>query len=138
MSIKQQRMADQLRNLLSSLLLTEVRDPRLKNITITRLLLDREYQSADIYVNALGDEDRRSEVLAGLERSKGFLRRELAARVRLRQTPELHFHWDLNLEHGEKMNRILDDLEIPAADEEEPEDILDFSLEDLLDDDQLD
>jgi ribosome-binding factor A len=134
MSIKQQRMADQLRNLLSSLLLTEVRDPRLKNVTVTRVLLDREFQSADIYVNALGDEDRRSEVMAGLERSKGFLRRELAARVRLRQTPELHFHWDLNLEHGERMNRILDDLDIPAADEE-PEDILDFSLEDLLDDD---
>lgn len=136
MSIKQQRMADQLRSLLSSLLLTEVRDPRLKNITITRLMLDREFQSADIYVNALGDEDRREEVLAGLERSKGFLRRELAARVRLRQTPELHFHWDLNLEHGEKMNRILDDLEIPAAEEPEAsDDILDFSLEDLLDDD---
>jgi len=136
MSIKQQRMADQLRGLLSSLLLTEVRDPRLKNITITRLMLDREFQSADIYVNALGDEDRREEVLAGLERSKGFLRRELAARVRLRQTPELHFHWDLNLEHGEKMNRILDDLDIPAPEEpEESEDILDFSLEDLLDDD---
>jgi len=134
MSIKQQRMADQLRNLLSSLLLTEVRDPRLKNVTVTRVLLDREFQSADIYVNALGDEDRRSEVMAGLERSKGFLRRELAARVRLRQTPELHFHWDLNLEHGERMNRILDGLDIPAADEE-PEDILDFSLEDLLDDD---
>ena len=134
MSIKQQRTAEQLRTLLSSLLLTEVRDPRLKNITVTRLLLDQEYQSADIYVNALGDEDRRDEVLAGLESSKGFLRRELAARVRLRQTPELHFHWDFNLEHGEKINRILDDLEIPAA-EEQPKDILDFSLEDLLDDD---
>jgi ribosome-binding factor A len=139
MSIKQQRMADQLRALLSSLLLTEVRDPRLKHVTVTRVMVDREYQSADIYVNALGDENRRDEVLAGLEHSKGFLRREIAARVRLRQTPELHFHWDLNLEHGERMNRLLDDLDIPEAEEEpEEKDILDFSLEDLLDDDQLD
>ncbi len=133
-SIKQQRMAERIRSILSELLRSEVRDPRLKNVTVTRVKLDQELQFADVYVNALGDESRQKEVIAGLDRSKGFLRRELASRVRVRQTPDMHFHWDLNLEHGERLNQILDGLDIPEA-EEEPEDILDFSIEDLLDED---
>lgn len=115
MSVKQQRTADRIRSVLSDLLRIEVRDPRVKNVTVTRVLLDREMQYADVYVNALGDESRRDEVLEGLERGKGFLRRELASRIRMRQMPDLHFHWDLNLEHGERMNRLLDDLEIPSG-----------------------
>lgn len=136
MSVKQKRMEEQIRSILSELLRVEVRDERLKQVTVTRVSLDRELQYADTYVNALGDETRRDEVLGALERASGFLRRELAQRIRLRTTPELHFHWDLNLEHGERMNRLLDELDIPPGalpDEGEP-----FSLEDLLDDDGLD
>ena len=137
MSIKQQRMAERIRSLLSTLLRTEVRDPRLKNVTVTRVELDREIQFADVYVNALGDESRRDEVLAGLASSAGFLRREVGSRIRARQTPELHFHWDLNFEHGERMNRLLDSLDIPEA-KDEPQDDLDALLEDLWEDDGLD
>jgi ribosome-binding factor A len=114
MSLKQERMADHIRRILSDLLRSEVRDPRLKNVTVTRVLLDREIQFAEVYVNALGDESRRGEVMAGLDRGKGFLRRELASRLRLRQTPELRFSWDLNLEHGEHINRLLDELNTPS------------------------
>ncbi|GAB4570661.1 MAG: hypothetical protein Kow0077_05300 [Anaerolineae bacterium] len=136
MSVKQKRMEDRIRIILSELLRTEVRDQRLAFVTVTRVHLDRELQFADVYVNAMGDESRRDEVLAGLASARGFLRRELAARVRLRTVPELHFHWDLNLEHGERINKLLDELEIPPA--PEPEEVDDFSLEDLLDDDGLD
>ncbi|MBN1966378.1 MAG: 30S ribosome-binding factor RbfA [Anaerolineae bacterium] len=122
MTLKQERMAEQIRSILSEMLRTEVRDPRLKHVTITRVELDREILYADVHVNALGDESRRDEVLEGLSRAAGFLRSALAARVRLRQTPELHFHWDLNLAHGEHMNRLLDGLEIPPASEAEAED----------------
>lgn len=136
MSVKQKRMEEQLRSIISQLLRVEVRDRRLKGVTVTRAVLDRELQYADLYVNALGDESRRDEVLEALDRARGFLRRELASRITLRTTPELHFHWDLNLEHGERMNRLLDELEIPPGPppgEDDP-----FSFEDLLDDDGLD
>lgn len=121
MSLKQERMAERIRAILSSLLLTEVRDPRLKNVTVTRVQLDRELMFADVHVNALGDESRQDEVMKGLNKAQGFLRREVAARVRLRQAPELHFHWDMNLEHGERINQLLDQLEIPEADEQQEE-----------------
>ncbi|MEQ8673476.1 MAG: 30S ribosome-binding factor RbfA [Aggregatilineales bacterium] len=119
MSIKQERMSEQIRAILSTLLLREVSDPRLQGVTVTEVRLDPELMFADIYVNALGDETRKPEVMDGLGRANGFLRRAVGKRVHLRNTPELHFHWDNMLERGERMNQILDGLDIPPADEED-------------------
>jgi ribosome-binding factor A len=114
MSIKQDRIAEHIQAILSTLLLREVADPRLKNITVTEVKIDPELMYANVYINALGDESRQNEVLAGLERAKGFLRREVAKRVRLRSAPELIFHWDVTLERGERIHQLLSSLDIPA------------------------
>lgn len=119
MSIKQDRMEERIRVILSELMLREIADPRLQNITITEVTLDPELMFADVYVNALGDESRQAEVIAGLERAKGFLRREVGKRIRLRNVPELHFHWDVTLERGERLNQLISSLDIPP---EEPQD----------------
>ena len=58
MSVKQERMAERIREILSSLLLLEVTDPALQGITVTEVKLDSELEYADVYVNALGDESR--------------------------------------------------------------------------------
>jgi ribosome-binding factor A len=116
MAIKQGRMSERIQTILSELLRREVSDPRLHNVTITEVQLDPEMFSARIYVNALGDETRQTEVLAGLKRASGFLRREVGKRVRLRSTPELHFMWDTTLEYGERINRLIDELDIPPDD----------------------
>jgi len=108
-----QRTAEQIQQILSELLLRESRDPRLQGVTITKVLVDRELQYANIYVNALGDEDRQQEVLAGLERANSFLRREVAQRVQLRTAPHLRFHWDPSLAYAEEVDQILNQLEIP-------------------------
>jgi len=133
MSIKQDRMAERIRGILSELLLREMRDPRLRNVTVTEVKLDPELMFADIYVNALGDESREDEVLSGLNSASGYLRRAVGQRVRLRNTPELHFHWDVTLERGERMNQLLSSLDIPEAPPED--DDLDW---DYYDDDELD
>jgi ribosome-binding factor A len=115
MTIKQDRMGERIQAILSELLLREVADPRLKNITVTEVKLDQELMFANIYVNALGDESRQEPVMAALERAKGFLRREVAKRVRIRNAPELIFHWDATLERGERMHQLIASLEIPPA-----------------------
>jgi ribosome-binding factor A len=116
MPIKQERMSERIREILSELLLRDVSDPSLHGVTVTEVALDPELMFADVYVNALGDESRQVEVMAGLKRAKGFLRREVGKRVRLRNTPELHFHWDATLERGERLNRLIAGLDIPAPD----------------------
>lgn len=115
MSIKQDRVSERIQAILSELLLRDVADPRLRNITVTGVQIDHELMYADVYINALGDESRQQAVLAGLERAKGFLRREVAKRVKLRSAPELKFHWDATLERGERLNRLLSSLDIPPA-----------------------
>ena len=122
MSIKQERMAERVRVILSELLLRDVRDPRLYGVTITEVKMDPELVVADIYVNALGDESRQEDVLDGLKSANGFLRREIGRRVRLRVTPELHFHWDLTLERGERLNQLITSLDIPPEEEEDVDD----------------
>jgi ribosome-binding factor A len=121
MSLKKDRMNERIRIILSELLLREVSDPRLQGVTVTEVALDGEMMYANIYVNALADENRQSAVMEGLERAKGFLRREVGKRITTRNTPELLFHWDATLEHGERINQILDNLDIPE-DEEAKED----------------
>lgn len=116
-TVRQQRTAEQIRTTLSQLILLEMKDPRLQGVTVTRVTIDRELQYADIYVNALAEDDREDEVMDGLARATGFLRRELGKSLRLRHIPMLHFHWDPSLAHAEHINQLLDDLEIP--DEEE-------------------
>lgn len=118
MSIKRDRMADRMREILSELLLREVADPRLQGVTITEVKLDPELMYAAVYVNALGEEHREKEVLLGLKRASGFLRREVGQRIRVRNTPELHFHWDTTLERGEYLNQIINSLNIPKATDE--------------------
>ena len=115
MSIKQDRMSERIQGILSELLLREVSDPRLQHITVTEVKLDPELMFATIYVNALGDESRETQVMAGLQRAKGFLRREVGKRIQLRNSPDLVFHWDKTLARGEKMHHLISSLDIPPA-----------------------
>lgn len=118
MTLKQERMNERIRIILSQLLLREVSDPRVQGITVTEVSLDPELRYADVYVNALSEEEREEEVLEGLMSAKGFIRREVGKRIRTRVTPELTFHWDTTLEHGERINSLLDSLDIPDEGED--------------------
>lgn len=130
-TLKQERMAARIREILSDLLTFEVSDPALGGVTVTEVKLDRELEYAKVYVNALGEEARESEVMAGLMRASGFLRRELAARVRLRRVPALRWAWDETLSHAAHMEEVLDQLDIqPAEDGSTPDRTADSDDED--------
>jgi ribosome-binding factor A len=119
--IRQERTAEEIRIILSDLLRRDVSDPRLMDLTVTRVLIDRELQHANVYVNALGDESRQKEVMKALVKAGGFFRYELAQRMSLRTVPELHFHWDPTLAYAEEVDQILAGLDIPPEDDNSPE-----------------
>ena len=121
--IRQERTAEEIRIIISELLRREVSDPRLMNLTVTRVLIDRELQHANVYVNALGDESRKKEVMKALDKAGGFFRYELAQRMSLRTVPELHFQWDPTLAYIDEVDQILADLDIPPEDEDSSETI---------------
>lgn len=117
--IRRRRTAEQIKNILSTLVLRDMRDPRLQDLTITLVNIDRELQYADVFVNALGDESRQEEVMEALNGARGYLRRELAPRLDLRTVPQLHFHWDPTLAHAQRIDELLENLNIPAETEED-------------------
>ncbi len=108
---RQQRVAEQPRHEVSELIEHEVDDPRLALITITDATISADLHDANVYVSSLQGEAAREDVLTGLEAARGFLRRGIATRMKLRVVPELHFHWDKSLETGDHISRLLDQLE---------------------------
>ena len=104
------RISDRIHQELSLVLQQEVADPRLAMVTVTEVKVDRELAFATVYVTALGTQDRMNEVLSALEGARGYLRRELAARVQLRSFPQLRFQWDSSYERGTRIDELLDML----------------------------
>ena len=108
--IRLQRIADRIRQELSEMLIHEISDPRLKQIYLTDVKVDRELAYADVYVSAVEGVSRSAEVLAGLESAAGFIRRNLASRVELRAFPRLRFHWDVTPENADHIEQVLAQL----------------------------
>ncbi|MCC6297876.1 MAG: 30S ribosome-binding factor RbfA [Anaerolineales bacterium] len=106
-NIRLQRIADRIRQELSEMLIREISDPRLQQIFVTDVKVDKELAYADVYVSAIEGTDRSKDVLAGLESASGFLRRTLAQRVELRAFPRLRFHWDVTPENADHIEKLL-------------------------------
>jgi ribosome-binding factor A len=109
-TLRQKRVADRLQVEISELLQREINDPRLELVTVTRVVIDRELEYANVFVSTMGDEARQAEVLAILKGAHGFIRREVGRRVKLRRTPQIIFHWDPAPEKGEQVEQLLDQL----------------------------
>jgi ribosome-binding factor A len=108
--VRLQKIADRIREEMSDLLIKEISDPRLHQIFVTDVRVDRELAFADIYVSAVEGKGRSAEVLAGLESASGFLRRALSTRVELRAFPRLRFHWDPTPENADHMEKLFKQL----------------------------
>ena len=115
---RQRRVADQLREILSELIRFEAEDPRLDGVTVMDTTIDRELLVANVYVASLKGEGARTEVMRGLEKASGFLRKQLGRRIRLQNTPELRFHLDETLSEADRIAALLASIDIPPADEE--------------------
>lgn len=92
------------------MLIREISDPRLKQIYVTDVKVDKELAYADIFVSAIEGVSRSADVLAGLESASGFIRKNLASRVELRTFPRLRFHWDMTPENADHIEKVLAEL----------------------------
>ncbi len=104
------RIGDRIREELATLLQREVADPRIGRLTVTGVDVDRELAVATIYVAAADAGGRSEEMLSALQGAGGFLRTALAARIPLRSFPRLRFRWDVSVDHGARIEELLEDL----------------------------
>ena len=102
-----------------AMVLREVKDPRLSGafISVTAVEATPDLKFAKVYYSAMLRDKK--EVAAGLKASAGYIRRCLAARMNLRMTPELTFIADHSIEHGAKISKLLESIEITPEDPEE-------------------
>ncbi len=110
MSQRLARLEELLVRELANLLQHQVRDPRLRNVGVTRVELSADLRHLRVYVSVVNDEVDRQQLLRGLGRARVFLRRELAHRLDLRVTPELHFQVDRGPEHSQRIHALLAEL----------------------------
>lgn len=110
MSRRSDRVGDLIRAELSDLLLREVKDPRVKLASIISVETSPDLRRAVVKVSVLGEEAARLETVEALRHAKGFLRTELARRLRLRATPELVFELDRGAEYSQRMSDLLESL----------------------------
>lgn len=108
----QRRVSGLIRTHLTSLLERKVNDPRLHMVTITDVTITPDALRADVHFSVLGGAEAQAEAQAGMESAGGWMRRELGRRLRLRNIPELVFHYDPSLEQGEHIAGILDELKL--------------------------
>lgn len=112
------RVADQLRGELASLLARDVHDPGIGFVTLTRVHVTPDLQSARVFYTVLGDEKARATSGRALERAAPFLRRQVGARLRLRRVPELRFVYDDSIAGQDRIEQILNDLHAKPPDPE--------------------
>ena len=117
-----ERISEEVMRELSGLLCS-VKDPRISDhmISIIRCEVTNDLRWCKVYLSILGDYDAK-EVKQGLKSCSGWLRRELAHAMRLRYTPELVFVLDDSIAEGLRMSKLISDLNIQPAQDEEPED----------------
>jgi ribosome-binding factor A len=102
-----QKLGDLIQREVSDLIRLEVRDPRVGMITITSVDVSPDMTHAKIFFTVL-EKDKLQDTLAGLKRSAGFLRAQLAKRVQMYTTPELRFVYDESVERGDRLSRLID------------------------------
>jgi ribosome-binding factor A len=101
------RVADLIKAELSDILLRQIRDPRIRLLTITDVKMSDDLRSAKIYFVQMGKDKLDAELQAGLEKAKGFLKRELGKRLNLRYMPDVFFFYDRSFEYGSRIDRLL-------------------------------
>ena len=109
------RVADQLRGELASLLAREVHDPGVGFVTLTRVQVSPDLQLARVFYTALGDDKARTDTRRALERAAPFLRRQIGGRLRLKRTPQLTFVYDDSIAGQDRIEQILSELNVNVA-----------------------
>ena len=115
---REDRVSQQLHEVIASLLLTEVDDPRVQNVQVTDVDVSPDLKNATVFYVLLDTREPDEDAQEGLEAAVGYLKHELGKRLDLRYIPAVEFEYDESVERGRRMEELLDELEFDKPDEE--------------------
>jgi ribosome-binding factor A len=102
-----ERINETIKEILSELLLTQIKDPRVGMVTITSVRVSSDFTTAKVYYTVMGDEARRIDTERGLKSAKNFMRKFVADELKLRTAPELRFEYDDSLDRAMGIEKAL-------------------------------
>ena len=119
-SIKNTRINMEVQRELSQIIRSEIKDPRIHPLTsVVAVEVTPDLKYCKAYISVLGDEEAGKATIEGLRSAASFVRRELAHRVNLRNTPEIKFIQDQSIEYGVNMSKLIDEVTKDLHDDEE-------------------
>ena len=119
-SIKNTRINMEVQRELSQIIRSEIKDPRIHPLTsVVAVEVTPDLKYCKAYISVLGDEEAGKATIEGLRSAASFVRRELAHRVNLRNTPEIKFVLDQSIEYGVNMSKLIDEVTKDLHDDEE-------------------
>ena len=113
MTMRSNRVGEQMKKELSDIISRKLKDPRLGFVTVTDVEVTGDLQQATVYISVLGNDAEKEQTLLGLSKSKGFIRSEIGQRIRLRKTPELSFEFDTSVAYGNRIDTLLREIKDP-------------------------
>lgn len=116
------RLNEQFRRELMQLIRYELRDPRIGDVTVTRVHTSPDLYQARVFLTTLAPEVDRPAILEGLNAARPFLRGELGRRLHVRRAPELDFEWDRGLDHARRIDELLAEVRSPEEQQDGPPD----------------
>lgn len=123
-SIKNTRINMEVQRELSEIIRGEVKDPRIHPMTtVVSVEVTPDLKYCRAYISVLGDEEAGKATIQGLKSAEGYVRRELARRVNLRNTPEIKFILDQSIEYGVAMSHLIDEVTKDLDHSEDDKDI---------------
>ena len=105
--LRMERVQELMKQELSKIILQDLKDPRIGFVTVTAVDVSSDLRNARVYVSLRGSEQQIADSWRGLQSSRGFLRREIGHRVRLRYTPELTLELDKSVDYGVHIQELL-------------------------------
>ena len=110
-SVKNTRINGEVLKELSNIIRSEIKDPRINPMTsVISVEVAPDLKTCKAYISVLGDEKSQQDTIAGLKSAEGYIRRELARTVNLRNTPEIKFILDQSIEYGINMSKLIDEV----------------------------
>lgn len=110
-SVKNTRVNTEVQRELSMIIRGDIKDPRISPMTsVVSVEVAPDLKTCKAYISVLGDEEARESTLEGLNSAEGFIRKELARRINLRNTPEIKFIIDQSIEYGVRMSKLIDEV----------------------------
>jgi ribosome-binding factor A len=109
-SHRPERVGELIRQTVGAFLTADVRDPRIGFVTVTGVEVSPDLTHANVRVSVMGSDEEKAKSLEGLASAARYLRAQLSRELRLRTSPELHFHLDRGIEHAQRIDRVLKEL----------------------------